>query len=40
MSEINDEPVATQEVSKKINVINKETVHQICSGQVRLTGVF
>ncbi|KAF7988329.1 hypothetical protein HCN44_000902 [Aphidius gifuensis] len=36
MIEVNDEPVATQEESKKINVINKETVHKICSGQVVL----
>ncbi|XP_076172313.1 mismatch repair endonuclease PMS2 isoform X2 [Ptiloglossa arizonensis] len=30
------EPIPTTEKSKKINVINKETVHQICSGQVIL----
>lgn len=29
-------PDPTTEKSKKINVINRETVHQICSGQVRL----
>nr|ATL75354.1 DNA mismatch repair protein PMS2 [Diachasma muliebre] len=31
-----DEPVAVYEPSKKINVISKEAVHQICSGQVVL----
>lgn len=31
-----DEPVATTEKSKKIEAINKETVHHICSGQVVL----
>lgn len=31
-----DEPVATTEKSKKIETINKETVHHICSGQVVL----
>lgn len=30
-----DEPVATTEKSKKIEAINKETIHYICSGQVR-----
>ncbi|XP_017892868.1 mismatch repair endonuclease PMS2 [Ceratina calcarata] len=30
------EPTPTLEKSKKINVINKQTVHQICSGQVIL----
>lgn len=29
------EPIATSEKSKKINVISKQTIHQICSGQVR-----
>ncbi|RLU15582.1 hypothetical protein DMN91_012576 [Ooceraea biroi] len=29
-----DEPVATTEKSKKIEAINKETIHHICSGQV------
>ncbi|EFN75866.1 Mismatch repair endonuclease PMS2 [Harpegnathos saltator] len=31
-----DEPVATSEKSKKIEAINKETIHHICSGQVVL----
>ncbi|XP_032689324.1 mismatch repair endonuclease PMS2 isoform X1 [Odontomachus brunneus] len=31
-----DEPVATTEKSKKIEAINKETIHHICSGQVVL----
>ncbi|XP_011647670.1 mismatch repair endonuclease PMS2 [Pogonomyrmex barbatus] len=31
-----DEPVATIEKSKKIEAINKETIHHICSGQVVL----
>ncbi|KAG5324149.1 PMS2 endonuclease, partial [Acromyrmex heyeri] len=31
-----DEPVATIEKSKKIEAINRETIHHICSGQVRL----
>ena len=30
------DPVATSEVSKKISAISKETVHHICSGQVRI----
>ncbi|KZC07572.1 PREDICTED: mismatch repair endonuclease PMS2 [Dufourea novaeangliae] len=30
------EPIPTTEESKKINAINKQTVHQICSGQVVL----
>ncbi|XP_043258541.1 mismatch repair endonuclease PMS2 [Colletes gigas] len=30
------EPIKTTEKSKKISAINKETVHQICSGQVVL----
>ncbi|XP_011311447.1 mismatch repair endonuclease PMS2 [Fopius arisanus] len=34
--EDHSEPVATSELSKKINVISKEAVHQICSGQVVL----
>ncbi|XP_072753425.1 mismatch repair endonuclease PMS2 [Anoplolepis gracilipes] len=29
-----DEPVATTDKSKKIEAINKETIHHICSGQV------
>lgn len=29
-----DEPISSSEKSKKINVISKQTVHQICSGQV------
>ncbi|XP_066581048.1 mismatch repair endonuclease PMS2 [Prorops nasuta] len=29
-----DEPLPTTEISKEIKAINKETVHQICSGQV------
>jgi hypothetical protein len=32
-----DEPIATTEKSKKIEAINKETIHHICSGQVRLS---
>ncbi|XP_063993159.1 mismatch repair endonuclease PMS2 [Diachasmimorpha longicaudata] len=36
MVEENSEPVAACEPSKKINVISKEAVHQICSGQVVL----
>lgn len=32
-----DEPISSSEKSKKINVISKQTIHQICSGQVRLT---
>lgn len=32
----NLEAIATTEKSRKINVISKETVHHICSGQVRL----
>ncbi|KYN31450.1 Mismatch repair endonuclease PMS2 [Trachymyrmex septentrionalis] len=31
-----DEPVATTEKSKKIEAINRETIHHICSGQVVL----
>lgn len=31
-----NEPVATTEKSKKIEAINKETIHHICSGQVVL----
>lgn len=31
------EPIATKEKSQKIEAINKETIHRICSGQVRLT---
>ncbi|KAG5315026.1 PMS2 endonuclease, partial [Acromyrmex insinuator] len=31
-----DEPVATIEKSKKIEAINRETIHRICSGQVVL----
>ncbi|XP_011862637.1 PREDICTED: mismatch repair endonuclease PMS2 [Vollenhovia emeryi] len=31
-----DEPVATTEKSKKIEAINKDTIHHICSGQVVL----
>lgn len=31
------EPIPPLEKSKKINAINKQTIHQICSGQVRLT---
>ncbi|XP_054011244.1 mismatch repair endonuclease PMS2 [Hylaeus anthracinus] len=30
------EPIPTTEKSKKINAINKQTIHQICSGQVVL----
>lgn len=30
------EPISTSEKSKKINVISKQTIHQICSGQVVL----
>ncbi|CAL7941429.1 unnamed protein product [Xylocopa violacea] len=30
------EPIPTSEESKKINAINKQTIHQICSGQVVL----
>ncbi|XP_076756903.1 mismatch repair endonuclease PMS2 [Xylocopa sonorina] len=30
------EPIPTSEESKKINAINKRTIHQICSGQVVL----
>lgn len=29
-----DEPEPTKETSKKIQAINKEAVHKICSGQV------
>ncbi|XP_050582862.1 mismatch repair endonuclease PMS2 isoform X2 [Bombus affinis] len=29
-----DEPISSSEKSKKINVISKQTIHQICSGQV------
>lgn len=29
-----DEPESTTVASKKIRTINKEAVHQICSGQV------
>ncbi|XP_011152383.1 mismatch repair endonuclease PMS2 [Harpegnathos saltator] len=36
MNETMDEPVATSEKSKKIEAINKETIHHICSGQVVL----
>ncbi|XP_012531752.1 mismatch repair endonuclease PMS2 [Monomorium pharaonis] len=31
-----DEPIATTEKSKKIEAINRETIHHICSGQVVL----
>lgn len=31
------EPVATTEKSQKIEAISKETIHHICSGQVRLS---
>ncbi|XP_071863573.1 mismatch repair endonuclease PMS2 isoform X1 [Bombus fervidus] len=29
-----DEPISSSEKSKKINIISKQTIHQICSGQV------
>lgn len=38
MSDEINEPIATSESSKKIG-INKETVHHICSGQVRSIGL-
>lgn len=37
MAEIVVEPAPTDEISKKINAISQETVHHICSGQVRLS---
>nr|XP_012231577.1 PREDICTED: mismatch repair endonuclease PMS2 [Linepithema humile] len=36
MNETMEDPVATTEKSKKIEAINKETIHHICSGQVVL----
>lgn len=40
MEEAVTEPIATSEASKKISAISKETVHHICSGQVRLPVCF
>lgn len=32
---MNEEPAPTTEEAKKILAINKESIHQICSGQVK-----